>query len=86
MDLASGSIGDGTVTWQENLDGEGTVWFARTLDDDFYGAFAVLTSDLDRDESPDIVASAYGKEGIVGFASRSIQRELRQASDVLVVR
>lgn len=57
------------VVWYENVGkpGDGTRWVKHTITDAFEGAFEAVAADLDGDGRPEVIASAWGKNGGVAW-------------------
>lgn len=60
LDLATGSHSSNTVIWVENLDGLGSSWASHPVASGFDGPSGFAVSDLDGDETPDLIGCAYG--------------------------
>jgi hypothetical protein len=61
LDIVTGGndmMPEGVVLWIENLDGVGTSWLKRPIDNDLVGANSVDTADLDADGDLDVMATA----------------------------
>jgi hypothetical protein len=55
----------GDITWWENMDGSGTSWTARVIEEEFDRARVVTAADIDRDRDLDILGSSDADQLIV---------------------
>lgn len=53
-----------TIVWWENIDGSGTSWIKREVDDGFYMANSAVPADIDRDGLLDVVGLIGDSDGI----------------------
>lgn len=80
LDVAAAGRQANEVAWFENLDGSGTAWIKHTVSSDVSGAIYVVSSDIDADGDPDLIASAHGAnqvlwwENVDGFGTLWTER------------
>ncbi len=92
MDVISGSKGDNTVAWYENVNGDGTSWNYYDVSRAAINVTSVHAADMDSDGDIDLISSSSGKvvwyeniNGVVTFVESSISsKSVNQviASDV----
>ncbi|MCK4504093.1 MAG: T9SS type A sorting domain-containing protein [Candidatus Aegiribacteria sp.] len=58
MDILGAAIYDDMIAWWKNMDGSGTIWYERCLDNNFDGASSVYSVDMDDDGDMDILGTA----------------------------
>jgi hypothetical protein len=59
MDILGAGRYAGDILWWENAAGTGTRWLCHVVEDDFSGAMAVHTADLDADGDPDVIGASW---------------------------
>lgn len=64
MDILGSAIYDDDIFWWENLDGSGTSWYKHKIDQDYTGASAVYSIDMDDDGDMDVLGAAQGQNDI----------------------
>ena len=76
-DVIATSPGDNDIVWFQNTDGLGNFGEPQIIDDDFYSANKVYTSDIDNDGDMDVFCLARGKvvwyknmDGLGNFGTR----------------
>ena len=52
------------ITWWENVNETGTIWYKRSIDSDFDGALSVCAADIDSDGALDVLGAASGADAI----------------------
>ena len=62
-DVLSASLGDDTIAWHENLDGQGSYGPRRVITDVADGARDVHAADLDQDGDLDVISAGFGNLG-----------------------
>ena len=67
IDVVSASISDDTVTWCENVDGNGTFGVKEDLTTEAYGASAVFVVDVDDDGDQDVLAASFDDAKIAWY-------------------
>ncbi|UCE27051.1 MAG: T9SS type A sorting domain-containing protein [Candidatus Coatesbacteria bacterium] len=64
LDVLSAAYSDDDISWWENLDGSGTSWTQRVVDDNFDHANSVYAADVDGDGDIDALGAAGNEHGI----------------------
>ena len=64
MDVLGSSNSNSRIHWWENTDGSGTVWFERTVDDNFENVNSVYAADVNGDGYMDVMGAAVGANDI----------------------
>lgn len=64
MDILGTAIYDDDIFWWENLDGSGTNWGKHKIDQNYNGASAVYSVDMDDDGDMDVLGAARGANDI----------------------
>ena len=58
VDLMGAALKGDMITWWENIEGDGSVWERKSIDDDLDGARHVCAIDMDQDGDMDLLGSA----------------------------
>ena len=64
VDVVSGSVGDGTLAWHENVQGDGLLWELRVISTSAASTSSVWAGDLDGDGDIDTLAAAPDNDSI----------------------
>ncbi len=64
IDVLGAAIFADDITWWENLDGTGLVWFEHIVDGEYDGVQSVYAADMDGDGDIDVLGAAYSVDEI----------------------
>jgi len=67
IDVVGAAVGANTISWFDNVNGDGSSWFERVLSNTFTGASGVYVIDLDKDGDLDIVGGTQSGAGRVAW-------------------
>ncbi|MGH8584010.1 MAG: FG-GAP repeat domain-containing protein, partial [Gammaproteobacteria bacterium] len=67
LDLLSASRSDAKIAWYENVNGNGSTWFARTISLLAYSASQVRTGDVDGDGDLDVLSASSADNKIAWY-------------------
>jgi hypothetical protein len=91
LDVLGAARYSGDVLWWENMTGTGSRWLGHVVEDDFPGAMAVDSADLNADGAPDVLGASWDSRMIVWWSNQDaglrwtrhvLENELRGATAV----
>ena len=78
------------VNWYENVDGTGSLWHSRTIDNDFQSPSKVVAKDINLDERVDVIASGsqniswWENDDLFTWTEHTVTNAFDDAEDVFV--
>ncbi len=71
MDVLGAAYYDASITWWENIAGDGTAWTEHTVDGTFDGAYSVYVADVNGDGDMDVLGAAVLDDAIAWWENTS---------------
>ncbi|MDA2936763.1 FG-GAP-like repeat-containing protein [Acidobacteria bacterium AH-259-A15] len=67
LDVLSASLNNDTIAWYENTNGDGSIWFPRTISSTADAAASVYAADVDRDGDMDALSASINDDKIAWY-------------------
>ncbi|MEW5987775.1 MAG: FG-GAP-like repeat-containing protein, partial [Chloroflexota bacterium] len=71
LDIVAAARWVNQITWYQNVTGDGVIWNSVVLSDDFTGAYAVNTADVDSDGDLDVLGAATDADTVAWIENRN---------------